>query len=85
MTAPIVYELWDAFVEERKCWEIAEANDTFIATDRPRYISGAEHSNPMDVMFTSEVFVTRGQAAYFIGIQSMSAALNKVGIIHADA
>jgi hypothetical protein len=84
--APITYELWDAFVEERKCWEIVEIGHGVIATDRKRYIAGEAFVNPMDLTyeFTQETCSTRETAAYYIGLRSVQAALTKVGIIHAD-
>ncbi len=79
--APIVTEVWEAFVAERKCWQIAESGSAFIITDRARYLSGEEFFDPMTVTFTQEVCPSREIAAYEIGMRSMSVALTKTSII----
>lgn len=83
--APVTYEVWEAFVAERKNWDILEGPVHFLATDRQRYLAGPEFNNPLEVSYTAETFPTREAAAYFIGVQCVNAALAAVGIIHADA
>lgn len=83
--APISIELWEAFVEERKHWEIVDITGAFVATDRKRFLAGETFNNPMDVEHVIETCSTREQAAYFIGLRSMQSALLTIGILHADA
>ena len=84
--APITHELWNAFVEERKCWTIVElANGSFVATDRQRYNHGEAFANPVETTFTQEICPDRESAAYYIGIRTFQAVLEKTGIIHANA
>ena len=86
--APITYELWDAFVAERQHWEIIEITpDAVVATDRKRYTKGDEFVNPIDEgsTFTQQGCVDRAQAAFYIGLRSMQAALEKTSIIQGEA
>ena len=83
--APITYELWNAFVEERKHWSIANIDPGYVVTDRKRYLSGDELMDPMTASYRSEMFPTREEAEYFLGCTVIQAALTSVGIIHADA
>lgn len=83
--APITYEAWEAFAAERLCWEIVDVTGAYVATDRKRYTHGTEFNNPMDATFVAQTFPTREEAAFYIGLCSMQAALTKTGIIHADA
>jgi len=85
--APITYQLWEAFVEERKQWEIIQVTpETFIATDRKRFVHGEAFTNPIEVTmeYTAEYCRDRQAAAFYIGLRSMQVALTTVGIIHAD-
>ncbi len=84
----IVHEFWQAFAEERLKWVIAEPQPgIFIATDRNRFCTGDAFVNPIEETstFIQEVCPSREAAAYFIGINSVAAAMIKTGIIHADA
>lgn len=81
----IVHEFWQAFADERRHWEIVDITGAYVATDRKRFLSGDELMDPMTVEYVAETCATREQAAYFIGINCISAAMIKTGIIHADA
>lgn len=81
----IVHEFWQAFADERRHWTIVDATGHYVATDRSRFLSGEELMDPMTTTFTAETCETREQAAYFIGINCISTAMIKTGIIHADA
>lgn len=81
----IVHEFWNAFANERKHWSIVDTTGAYVATDRARFLAGDELMDPMTTEFVAETCETRAQAAYYIGIRCVSAAMIKTGIIHADA
>ena len=84
--APITYELWEAFVEERRHWEVVESPSQILATDRKRFTHGPEFVNPMEATtFTAELCSDRQAAHFYIGIRCMQVALEKTGIVHAHA
>jgi hypothetical protein len=80
--APITYEIWEAFADERRHWEIIVIEPGYVATDRKRFLSGDELMDPMTASYTSEICGTRELAAYYIGCRAMQAALERTGIIH---
>lgn len=78
----ITHEMFQAFADERRVWHISESGAGFAAIRREQATSVTEVSEA--VKYHTEVCDSREQAAYYIGIRCMQAALVACSLLHED-